>query len=164
MRRPLESAPQIGLGWLCQFAVPRIGQPDAAGDVEPRLVAPDRAGGKIWRLRRTRQHVDKNTAACAPDRLGLRRRKDAYAGEGRRNSRAIVIRAISVRLPHILLRENIGCRGKRCEGNGRNDHARQPSYHGDFFAVSAPIGRSFSSSKGAPKSSSILLIAGWFSW
>ena len=154
-----KSPPQVGLGCLCQFAVAGIRQPDAAGNVEPRLVAPHRARGKILRLWRTRQHVDESTRACAPDRFGLRGRQHAHAGERCRNRRAVIVGAISVRLRHVLLRVRFGC-----ERKDRNHHTRKPPDHGDFVAVSAPIGRSFSSSKGTPKSSRILLMAGWFSW
>ena len=141
-----------------QLAVAGVGQPDAAGNVEPRLVAPDRAGGQIRRPRRTRQHVDEDAAAGRARSLGLGGREHARAGErrgrpARGNSRCGSPRARQAR-PARSAGRSVRCRERSA---GQRAHIML------FAAVSAAIGRSFSSSSGTPNSSRSLLMAGWFS-
>src|SRR5206468_12839131 len=64
-------------------SVTGVRQPDAAKDIKPRLLAPDRPCGKVLRLRRMRQHVDEYTCARAPDGFGLSGCQNARAGKGR---------------------------------------------------------------------------------
>ena len=70
---------------------------------------------------------------------------------------------------HISAVERAGLRGLQ-EGQKlsfeleRDKRSGKRPPHGVFLAVSAPSGRSLSSSSGTPKSSRILLTSAWFSW
>ena len=131
-----ETAPQIILGRRRQRSVAGVGQPDAARDVESRLVAPDRAVGQVRRLRRARQHIDEDAAssrARSPRRVG----RDARARRRAcRHRRTIIFGAITVGFGDgVVLRATA-----RSPSAGASTRRRKRCPHGDFAAASAPIG------------------------
>src|SRR5579871_4693315 len=64
-----------------ELSIAGVGQPQAAGDVEPWLVAPDGVGGQAGGARRLRQYVDERRAVRAPHRRRLLCRENSRAFE-----------------------------------------------------------------------------------
>ena len=103
-RRTDEPAPQIVFRRGRELSVAGVRQPHAAGNVKPRLVTPDCALGKIWRLRRARHYIDEHPRLGSPDRAGFCGRQNTHAGKGCGNRRTVVFHAVPVGLGRFLLR------------------------------------------------------------
>ena len=83
-----------------------VRQPDAARNVFPRFLTPDRRGRQTGRTRRLRQHIDEHRVMVLPLSMRLVRRQHARAMQCRRRRRAIVVHPIARRF-----RRRIRCRG-----------------------------------------------------
>ena len=74
-----QACAQIVLHSGRKLAVTRVGQPGAAGNVQPLLPAPNGAGGKIGRTRNIGHGIDKSPGSSSPDGVRLRGRDHSGA-------------------------------------------------------------------------------------
>ena len=117
-RWPFQALAKIIVHDRRQRAVARVRQPDAAGDVQSRLVAPDRAGREAGGLRHLRQDIDEDGRLLLPERVGFGDGERRPAVERRWRRGFIVRAAIAARFRDGLVRPCGGRCGKDAEGKG----------------------------------------------
>jgi hypothetical protein len=101
-----------------ELAVARVRKPDAAGNVEARLVPPDDIGGQILGFRRLGQDVDERRVAGAPHRRSLVGRQHARALEAQGRRRPVVALPIGIGLRR---RRALRMSGRSCEREGKDN-------------------------------------------
>ena len=97
-----EAVAQIALDRRGKLAISCIRQPDAARNVHPRLLAPNRSGRQISRTRNVRKNIDESSARL-PKLFSLSRRDDARSGERRWRRCAIILDAVAGRFRRRIL-------------------------------------------------------------